>query len=580
MRGRRQRQRAALLCAVALVASGLGIAVASTDVLRSAELATVDARFDLRGVQAPPGDVVLVGLDDTSLEALDLRPPIPRRLHARVLDELRRAGAKVIAIDFEFLGATTPADDDALLTALRRARGVVLAASRIDADGRTDALGGAENRTYARAVAATVNFPPRTARGGIIRRLVLGELGVPAFAVEVARRAGARVDPTDFDGDGAWIDFPGPAGTVPVVPFADVLRGRVDRARLNGKVVVVGPVSSILKDVNATAAGTGVPGPEVNVAAIDTVLRGLPLRSSPGGMTALWLAAAALATPLAALRLKGLRWLPVPLVVGVAGAGAAQLAFGGGRILPVLAGAVALLTSGLGTLAVAYATDVRDRRRLHAAFALYVPPAVVDEVVAQAGDDLRLGGVRRDGTVMFCDLRGFTSVAERLEPEAVITLLNLYLSQMTAAILDHGGTVVSFMGDGIMAVFGAPLQQGDHADRALAAAREMLGPRLDAFNAEAALAEPMRMGMGICSGPVLSGNVGSQRRVEYAAVGDTTNTAARLEQLTKDAGVPLLVADATRAALTAPAPDLQRVGEVQVRGRQARLLVWTLPPAA
>jgi adenylate cyclase len=294
----------------------------------------------------------------------------------------------------------------------------------------------------------------------------------------------------------------------------------------------------------------------------------------------LWILVIAAVTPLAALRLTALRWLPVPLLAGAAAAVAAQLAFDAGRILPVAAPALALLTAVLGTLAVAYATDLRDRRRLRAAFGRFVPPSVVDEVVAQAGDDLRLGGVRREGTVLFCDLRGFTAAAERLEPEAVVALLNAYLSQMSAAILDHGGTVVSFMGDGIMAVFGAPLAQEDHADRALRAAREMLGPRLDAFNARAGAGEPFRLGVGICSGPVLSGNVGSPRRVEYTAVGDTTNLAARLEQCTKTAGVPVLIADRTRAALRdEPAAGLRRVGELEIRGREGRLETWTFDEA-
>jgi adenylate cyclase len=161
----------------------------------------------------------------------------------------------------------------------------------------------------------------------------------------------------------------------------------------------------------------------------------------------------------------------------------------------------------------------------------------------------------------------------------VIELLNRYLTEMSDAILDHGGTVVSYMGDGIMAVFGAPLEQPDHADRALAAAREMLGPRLERFNAwarEAGAPDGFRMGVGVCSGPVMSGNVGSQRRLEYAAVGDTTNAAARLEAMTKDTDHALLVAETTRERLRSTPDDLVEVGELEVRGRQARLRAWTL----
>ncbi|WP_354698795.1 hypothetical protein DSM112329_04493 [Paraconexibacter sp. AEG42_29] len=579
MRGRRQRQRTALLLLVAALAGTFGAVGHGTSLMRRPELASVDARFGIRGTQAPPSDVVVVALDDASIDRLDQSVPIQRRLHARVIDRLSRAGAKVIAYDFDFLTPTTARDDNALITALRRARGVILAATQITEDGETDTLGGDETRAYARVTVATPNFLPPNARRATIRRLPLDVLGVPNFAVAVARRAGAAIPRDEFDGDGMWIDFPGPEGTFTTLPFADVVEGRRawSAAAVRGKVVIVGASASVIQDVRSTPLGDGVPGAEINAAAVSTLLRGAPLRDAPGWLAVLWVLGLSTLTPLAALRLQALRWLPVPVVLAAAGAVVAQLAFDGGRILPVAAPGAALLSALLGTLAVAYATDLRDRRHLRAAFARYVPPSVVDEVVAQAGDDLRLGGVRREGTVLFCDLRGFTSVAEHLEPEAVVALLNVYLSEMSAALLDHGGTIVSFMGDGIMAVFGAPLVQEDHADRALRAARELLGPRLDAFNAAAGTAEPMRLGVGVCSGPVLSGNVGSQRRVEYTAVGDTTNTAARLEQMTKAAGVPILIADSTRALLhDEPAAGLEPVGDLEIRGRQTRLKAWTL----
>src|SRR5205807_7233774 len=135
-------------------------------------------------------------------------------------------------------------------------------------------------------------------------------------------------------------------------------------------------------------------------------------------------------------------------------------------------------------------------------FSRFVPEDVVDEVLARADRGLRLGGVQREGTVMFTDLRGFTTFAESLKPDGVIDVLNRYLSEMSDAILDHGGTLVAYMGDGIMAVFGAPLPQEDHADRALAAALEMRDVRLPRFNewlrAEG-LSEGFRMGIGLNS---------------------------------------------------------------------------------
>ena len=180
---------------------------------------------------------------------------------------------------------------------------------------------------------------------------------------------------------------------------------------------------------------------------------------------------------------------------------------------------------------------------------------------------MRLGGVRGEATVMFSDLRGFTSFAETLEPEQVIAALNRYLTEMSDAILGHGGTLVAYMGDGIMAVFGAPLKQEDHADRALGrgARHARAGWRGSTRSLrDEGLHDGFKMGIGLNSGPVMSGNVGSERRLEYTALGDTTNTAARLEGMTK--GTPhQLLRRRQHAAMrcTRPADDL-------VDGRRVR----------
>ena len=140
--------------------------------------------------------------------------------------------------------------------------------------------------------------------------------------------------------------------------------------------------------------------------------------------------------------------------------------------------------------------------------------------------------MERDCTVLFSDLRGFTSFSEIQPAGLVIEVVNYYLNEMTEAILAAGGTLIAYMGDGIMAVFGAPLEQEDHADRAVVAAREMIGPRLERFNGvarRAGLRAQLRDGRGAQQRPVMAGNVGSEQRVEYTAIGDTTNTASRLE---------------------------------------------------
>jgi adenylate cyclase len=220
-----------------------------------------------------------------------------------------------------------------------------------------------------------------------------------------------------------------------------------------------------------------------------------------------------------------------------------------------------------------------ERERVHDLFSRFVPADVVDQVVATAGEDLRLGGVQRDCTILFSDLRGFTSFSETQSPEHVIEVINYYLNEMTEAILAAGGTLISYMGDGIMAAFGAPLEQDDHADRALRAAREMLGTRLAHFNtwlSEQGHESGFAMGVGLNSGPVMAGNVGSEQRVEYTTIGDTTNTASRLEGMTKGSGHMLFVAETTRERMKAQPENLLLVGELEVRGRVEPVPVWTI----
>jgi adenylate cyclase len=220
-----------------------------------------------------------------------------------------------------------------------------------------------------------------------------------------------------------------------------------------------------------------------------------------------------------------------------------------------------------------------EQARVRDVFSRFVPEHVVGEVLKRTDDDLRLVGTELVGTVMFSDLRGFTTFAELLPADKVIDVLNRYLSEMSDAILDNGGTLVAYMGDGIMAVFGAPIEAPDHADRALAAAREMLRVRLSAFNRwleESGLGDGFRMGIGVSSGPLMSGTVGSARRLEYAAVGDTTNVASRLEGMTKGGPHSILISDSTRQLLRHSASDLVFVDELDVRGKRSKLRVWSL----
>ncbi len=574
------RTAASLL--VGLAVGGAVVAADAGGALDRLEGDTIDLRFQLRGRQAAP-DVVVVAIDDVTLDELNQRFPFPRALHARAIDRLHAAGARQIAYDVQFTEPTDDANDNALFDAVGRAGHVVLSTTEVGARGATKVLGGDANLRSIGARAANTNLP--AAPGGILRRLPYAIDGLTTFPVATRQAAGQRdIRRADFGGGGAWIDYAGPPGTIRTVSFSRLVRGKLDPGLFRGKTVVVGATAPSLQDVHPspTSGSQLMPGPEITANAITTVQRGLPLRETPFWLDAALVALLALAAPVAALRLRA-RWAAIVALGALAlYLLVAQLAFGAGKIAPVSAAVLAALLGAAAMVASSLLAESRERQRTRDLFARFVPEAVVGELLDRAGGVARLGGVEQRATVMFCDLRGFTSFSERLPAERVIQVLNRYLTQMSEAILDHGGTLVSYMGDGIMAVFGSPLERPDHADCALACAREMLGRRLESFNSwlcteydEASL----RMGIGLNTGAVMSGNVGSERRLEYAAIGDTTNVAARLEAQTKDADHALLLSDATRRALTREHPGLIELGPITLRGREGSTVVWTLGDA-
>jgi adenylate cyclase len=586
--GVRRRLRASIFLGVGLALTGIALLAYGTNVFKQLELNTVDTRFSVRGSQGTPKDLAVVQIDATTFSDFNnqgrqnIRYPFPRSLFAGVIDRLCKGGAKVIAYDIQFTEQTTIAEDNRLIDSVSKCSKVVLATTEVDAKGHSDVFGGDDVVRQVHARVGNGNFPQDS--GGIIRRVAYKVDKLKSFSLVTAEReTGKTITPDGFGHRKFnWIDFVGPPGTIRHVSFSRVLAGKFRPGTFQDKIVIVGPSAPSLQDVHSTSVGDGMSGAEVQANAVETALHGFPLRSVPGWLNILLIVVLGLLTPLVGARYS-LRWMLGAGLAATAGfLVTTQLLFNHGWVVSFVYPFGALVLSTVGSIGAYYLFAAFERERVRDVFSRFVPEAVVNDVLARTDSDLRLGGVTMESTVMFTDLRGFTSFSESQPPSEVIRAINVYLSEMTEAIHEQGGTLVSYEGDGIMAVFGAPIEQADHADRAVESSRKMLCERLPRFNEwlqGQGHEHSFRMGIGLNTGPVVSGNVGSEQRMEYTALGDTTNTAARLQGMTKGTRHQLFLSDTTREALQSEVADLLYVDEFEVRGREAKVKIWSIVAA-
>lgn len=552
--------------------------------MKTLELSTIDQRFSFRGPLPAEkyNEVIVVAIDDKTFSDLELRYPFRRNVQAKVIDQLSKAGAKVIVEDIQYTEPSEPPyenDDAVLAESITNAGNVVLATTETDPKtGETNVMGGDENVKAMGATVGNARFPYDS--DGVIRRFNRVRGGIPTLPVAAVARATGKEAPADkFPHGSAWINFAGDEDVLPKLSFSNVLTGHFNKRAVKDKIVVVGATNSTLQDIHRTSSSLEMSGSEIHANSMSTIINTFPMSKAPWIVTLLLIMLFGFFEPLLNRRFDPWGAFSMCLAIGFVYVFATFFVFNAaGYILPLIFPLLALVLSMVATLGVNFLSAAFERERVRNEFARFAPDSVVDQVLDEAGDGNKLGGKRVVATLLFSDLRGFTTFSEKLEPELVIATLNDYLTEMSEAILDHHGTLVSFMGDGIMAVFGAPVETNDHADKALGAAREMLA-RMHFFNermAEQGLGAGFKMGIGLNTGPVMSGNVGSERRLEYTAIGDTTNTAARLEGMTKGTPYQLYISAETRDALSESPEDFEFVEEMVVRGRDAKLRVWGL----
>jgi len=371
------------------------------------------------------------------------------------------------------------------------------------------------------------------------------------------------------------VPFRGPEKSFPYVSITDVLQGRAPKAALEGKIVLVGTTSPGLQDMRNTPVGGVYPGVEIHANLIAGLLDGSIKQRPPYvlGAEVVLLALAGLVMALVLPLLNPLRASILTLIVLATVIGLNLVVWQyGNLVLPLASGLSMVLLLFALNMSYGFFVESRAKRQITGRFGQYVPPELVDEM-ARNPDKFSMEGESRELSILFSDVRGFTTISEGLEPKELSNLMNEFLTPLTQVIYRHRGTIDKYMGDAIMAFWGAPLPDEQHARHALLAGLEMqatmkaLEPQFQARGWPA-----LSMGVGVNTGRVSVGNMGSQLRVAYTVMGNVVNTASRLEGLTKQYGVGMIVGEDTRAAC----PDVvfRELDRVRPKGKSEPLAIY------
>ncbi|MEI6557357.1 MAG: adenylate/guanylate cyclase domain-containing protein [Rhodospirillaceae bacterium] len=524
--------------------------------------------------ESPSQTVLVLTLTEETLARFPYRSPVDRAFLAELIGTVDRAGARAIGFDVLFDQPTEPAKDAALAAAFRAARLPIVVAAAGRGAGLTPAQS-AWLTDFTRPVLSGLANLRKDDRDGTVRETLPAENGRLCLPCAVAGALGRPVP----DGAVPIVYRRGPdAATLAIPAYPAHLAAMLPPDWLRGKVILVGsdlPQEDRHRTPFAAAFGNRegtIPGVFIHAFALAQFLDG---RTRPP-----WtLAEAALLTTVTAgagLIIAALS-LPLPATLGLAlialalpWAGGFALAYAGGPVAAPMAPSLALILAGSLGSVLAGRRQLAEKRFIESAFRRYVSPAVLAEIQADPSK-LCLGGERRDLTFIFTDIADFTTLSERLPAEQVASLLNHYLDGMSAIVLQHSGTIDKFIGDAVVALFGAPVAHDDDADRAVSCALAM-----DAF---AARFRDDQSGagfgitrIGVNSGPAVVGNFGSSARFDYTAIGDTVNTAARLEGLNKYLGTRIAVGGET--VVRCRRHRFLPVAEVVLKGKQVAIPVY------
>lgn len=592
--GKNARRIAQLLAAISLL-TVTALYYTQNPFLEAFEAKSYDLRFkNMRGTIPPSPGIAIVAIDDKSIAELG-RFPWSRSQYVPLLDRLSAGGAKAVLFDAFFPEPESVAADRAFAAAIKRAGNVILARSydlkQLQVSGSTRSIPAIE---HAAKAIAHINFLPED--DGVNRRnlLLIDDHGtqVPSLGLMAAMQAQGEkeVHPNDYsillgkhtipvDGDNAmWINFTGPSGTYPHYSFTDIVKGRIPPDELKGKVLFVGATALGIYDMRVTPFSGNVPGVEVHATVADDIISGRFIQRS--GMEALFDIAMIMLlgaiTFILTMRMRLYGAIPAALLLATGYIWISYWIFLQGywvsMIYPPLSAAVALL-AGSGFR---YLVLERSARAMRTMFSSYLSHELVTQLEKNP-EAAKIGGDNREVTVLFTDIKSFTTFSENHTAQEVVSRLNEYLGVMVEVIHRHDGTVDKFIGDGIMAYWGAPIPQPEHAKHAVACA-------LDMRQAMAALTrkwqqadqQPFEIRGGIQSGEVVAGNIGSPgKKMEYTVIGDTVNQASRFEGTAKYYGVSFLVGENTYLS-TRDSFRFREIDKVRVVGKQIPVTLYEL----
>lgn len=505
--------------------------------------------------QSVNSDIVIVDIDEESLAAIG-RWPWERSVHAQLLTNLEKA--KFVGFDVLF---TEPSrlegDDEVFATALANFSGTAVLPIVIDEQsGRVtypiDIL--REN-----SLEGFVNTKPD--RDGVVRQAILKLEGVVSFDELIAAKNNIP--------DSIRIFFYGPAKTFTTLSYYDVYSGSIPKELLTGKTVLVGASAAGLGDVYQTPFGA-MSGVEIHANSIETIQSGSYLKDLPSPVSYLLFILIAIFVLIALLKLQSLIKLSTALFLLVVFI--LTLSFGlfsVGLLFPHLYALVLFIGLVASLLLVQFLLEAKEKRFIRHSFEHYVAPEVIAELYSEP-DKLTLGGESRTLSILFSDIRGFTSISEKLTPQELMQQLNEYLEEMSEAIMQKQGLVDKYIGDAVMAFWGAPLVNEQHAEQACESVLLMMKALRGLNERWAAEGRPaFAIGVGISTGDVVVGNMGSKRRFNYSIIGDEVNFAARIEGLTKQYGVQCLIGESTfKAIKNLTHLHTRELDDVMVKGKK------------